>query len=234
MKTLIYLALFLPALTFAKNWTINKDHSEVMFQVPYMNVSELTGRFNDFNAEIIYDQKLNRPQELTVSIKASSIDTGNKLRDGHLRGTDFFESHKYPEIIFKSKNISVLKDGTMRAVGHLSIKNMTRPETIDFTVTDSVKDTWGYENKFVKFKSKMNRKDYNINWNKTLDQEKFLVGDEVTYWGVFQIQPLDGKTPMSKHMIPDTKYLREREDLMRKEKEENSFSKKLRNLINGK
>ena len=83
--------------------------------------------------------------------------------------------------------------------------------SIDFTMTESLKDTWGYENKFIKFKSTLKRKDFNLNWNKTLAGEKYLVGDVITFWGSFQIQPANHKTPSTNHMIPDTEYIRLRE-----------------------
>ena len=233
---LLTLICFFTQLSFAQDqkWVQNKDHSEILFQVPYLNVSEVTGRFNEFDATATFDEKKILPKEISVTISAASIDTGNKLRDGHLKGSEFFESGTYPHIIFTSKNITQLKPGEFRATGYMKIKKTTKQMTIDFSVTDSVKDTWGYENKFVKFKSKLNRKDFNINWNKTLDNEKYLVGDVITFWGVFQIQPDKAKTPMSKHMIPDTEYIRSREKKNRNNEEESSFSKKMRNLINGK
>lgn len=196
-----------------------------MFQVPYMGVSELTGRFNDFKGEVSYEDKKPIIKSLSVSIESTSIDTGNKMRDGHLRGSDFFQSKEHPQITFKSHHISLEKPHQYKASGELSIKGISRPHSISFTTTTSVKDTWGYENIFVKFKSVINRKDFKINWNKTLDGKEFLVGDEITFWGTFQMQPYRAATPNSKHMIPDTQQIRERDS---------SLSKKFRDLINWK
>lgn len=232
MKIMILLVLFSTQVLGQNTWLSNKDHSEILFQVPYLSVSELTGRFNDFKVSAILDDKTKAPSQVDIEIQASSVDTSNKLRDGHLKGADFFNANLYPVIKFKSSKIEKLKANHFRAHGFLVIKNVSRDSQIDFEVTPVVNDTWGFENVFVKFRSKLNRKQFNIKWNKTLDEEKYLVGDEVTYWGVFQLQPNDGKTPPSKHMIPDTDYIREREKLLRKE-EESGFSQKLRKLING-
>lgn len=214
----------------AGTWVTNRDHSEIMFQVPYMSVSELTGRFNEFNGEVVTKGDDFVPENLVVQISAASIDTGNKMRDGHLKGSDFFQSAEHPYITFKSREIKLLKKNVYLATGELTIKGISKPSSIEFTTTDSLKDTWGYENRFVKFKSNLNRKDYNIKWNKTLDGQKFLVGDVISFWGTFQMQPSQNKTPNSKHMIPDTEYIRKK-DL---EKNESWISRKLRGLINGK
>lgn len=235
MKTFLFFALISFNL-FANTWVSNKDHSEVMFQVPYMTVSELSGRFGDYEARVDFDDKTLEPKNIQVTIESASIDTGNKMRDGHLKGADFFESREYPQMIFIGKSVTKVAANSYKVLGSLKIKNVTKQVSVEFTTTASVKDTWGYQNKFVKFHSKINRKDFNIKWNKTLDEQKYLVGDEITFKGVFQMQPIDGKTPPSKHMIPDTEYIREREQKTRngEKDEESSFAKKFRNLINGK
>lgn len=233
MKTLYLIVLLTSFQTLAATWKINKDHSEILFQVPYLSVSELTGRFTEYNGEAELNDTTSRIESLKIEISSASINTGHKMRDNHLQASDFLESREYPNMTFTSSKV-VKKNATdYSAEGILTIKKTSRPYTINFTVTDSVKDTWGYENKFVKYKASLNRKDFNINWNKTLDADKFLVGDEITFWGVFQIQPEKSLTPTSKHMIPDTSYIRERENENRKDKEESGFSKKLRKLING-
>ena len=233
MKILYLFVLLLSFHSLAATWKINKDHSEILFQVPYLGVSELTGRFTDYNGEAELNDATSKIDSLKIEISAGSINTGHKMRDNHLQASDFLESREYPNMTFTSSKIIKKSATDYSAEGILTIKKTSRPFTINFTLTDSVKDTWGYENKFVKYKASLNRKDFNINWNKTLDADKFLVGDKITFWGVFQIQPEKSLTPTSKHMIPDTSYIRERENENRKDKEESGFSKKLRKLING-
>ncbi len=206
-------------------WDINKDHSEIHFQVPYLNVSEVSGRLTKFNGQFLFDEKVLNLESITIKIETASIETGNKMRDGHLKGSDFLKSKEYPLISFTSSKITKNAEGKLVATGELSIKGVTKNTAIELELIDSVKDTWGYENRFVKFKSKISRKEFDINWNKTLDNEKYLVGDEITFWGTFQIQPLHGKTPSSKHMIPDTQYIRSREKLLRDQKTSNPSDK---------
>lgn len=207
----------------------NKDHSEIMFQISYMGVSELTGRFNEFKGELSQGDKI--LESLNVTIKSQSIDTGNKMRDGHLRDHDFFKSRQHPEIKFISHKIVPAGKNSYKAIGKLSLKGVTKDHAVDFSLTDPQKDTWGYENRFVKFRTAINRKDYNILWNKTLSGEELLIGDDVKIWGTFQLQPVAKVTPNSKHMIPDTEEIRKRDQ---EKQNESGLSKKLRNLINGK
>ncbi len=219
------------------SWVINRDHSEIMFKVTYLNVSELTGRFTEYSGSVDLDEVKKTPGKISITILTASADTGHKMRDNHLEANDFFNSREFPKLTFISTEVRSLGKDKYSAKGDLTIKGISKPTTVTFTLTDSVKDTWGYENKFAKFETLVNRKDFNLNWNKTLDGSKYLVGDEVTVWGVFQIQPSKGLTPASKHMIPDTQYIRERDDELRKDpsgEEESTISKKLRNLINGK
>lgn len=215
-------------------WTANKDHSEILFKISYLEVSEVTGRFNDYVAMVEFDEK-NQPTQVSVIIKSDSIDTAQKLRDSHLKREEFFATQTHPEITFKSSKITAKSKNTFTVDGTITIKSISKPLTVEVEISKEVKDTWGHNNKFAKFSSKINRKDFNIKWNKTLDEQKFLVGDTVQLWGVFQLQPLNDKTPPSKHMIPDTEYIRGREDKIRNQKkeEESSFSKKIRNVING-
>lgn len=233
----LFLFFFL-SLAQAADWVTNRDHSEIHFQVPYMGVSELTGRFNEFTGKVHFSEDDKKILGLEVQISASSIDTGNKMRDGHLKSGDFLKSQEHPTIVFKSRQIVSMSKGRFKASGGMTIKGITKPASIEFSTSEVVKDTWGYKNRFVKFKSSLNRKDYQINWNKTLDGQQFLVGDEVSFWGTFQLQPATTTTPNSKHMIPDTKYIRQRDsERINNEKskdEESVFSEKLRKLINGK
>lgn len=228
MKKLIFVIFLLSFNAMGANWTINQDHSEVMFQVPYLQVSEVTGRFTEFKGDVSFNGDI--IDQVMIEIDSASIDTANKMRDGHLKGADFLQSTEYPKISFTGRSVTPTGKDTYRAKGDLTIKNITRPVDFQFTLTKSVKDTWGHENRFVKFRSAISKKSFNINWNKTLNGEELLIGDEIALSGVFQLQPVGDKTPNSKHMIPDTKIIRDRDT----KKQESGFSKKLRDLINGK
>jgi len=215
MNILFLILISFTSNLFGKEWVINNDHSEVSFEVSYMGISEVRGLFSEFYGGLdIHDKSLSN---LVVNIKASSLFTGNKMRDGHLRGNDFLKIKEHPLISFQGQNVQMSLPGVFTAIGALTLRNKTRPLRVQFTLTEPKKDTWGLQSRFVKFKTSINRKDFNITWNKTLDKKEFLLGDEIKISGTLQLQPSGGETPSTKHMIPDTPYIRLRERMGRGE-----------------
>ena len=232
MKFVLTALLFLSQGLYAAAWQSNIDHSEILFKIPYMKVSEVSGRFKDFKAEAqLKDETL---ESVAIVIDSASVDTGHKMRDNHLKGHDFFKSKDFEKIQFTSSQISKIAPGKYKVEGKLSIKDITRPAVFETEVSGNMKDTWGYDNRFAKFSGQINRKDFDMNWNKTLDQQEFLVGEVINISGVFQLQPMSASTPNSKHMIPDTQSIRQQDLNRQAPKEESGFVKKVRDLINGK
>jgi len=213
----LFIILFLvPFSLLAASWNLNDDHSELFFSIEYLNVSEVTGRFKKVSGKAHMDEQ-GKPSSIQMKIDVNSVDTGNSMRDGHLRGNEFFQGKSYPNLLFTSTRIEKIGDKKFKAIGDLVIKKEKKPIAVFFSLTDEVVDTWGYKSRFVKFNSTLRRSDFKLNWNKTLFNEKYLVGDEVKFWGSFQLQPTSGITPTNKHMIPDTQYIREREKINRGE-----------------
>lgn len=228
MHALKFVFAFLLCFSFsagAVTWQINKDHSELLFQVSYLTVSEVTGRFTSFTGQVEFPENGSVPERIFISVDTSSLDTGNRQRDGHLRTQEFLKSKTHPYMTFESQEITPLKAGQLRAKGTLTLGGVAKPMSIDFSLSESMKDTWNYENRFAKFRSTINRTEYGINWNKTLQDNKYLVGENITFWGTVQLQPTGQGTPASKHMIPDTAYIRKREKLLRGEISQDEFDR---------
>ncbi len=200
----------------AFTWQLNDDHSELFFSIEYLNVSEVTGRFKNLSGATELDEK-GAPRSIEIVIDASSVDTGNGMRDGHLKSAEFFQTKSHPFFYFTSSRFERIDPKNFKAFGDLVIKNEKKPITVSFNLSDEVMDTWGYKSRFARFTANLKRSDFKLNWNKTLLNKKFLVGDEVKLWGTFQLQPRQGITPQSKHKIPDTYYIRAREKFNRGE-----------------
>lgn len=198
----------------AETWVINRDHSVINFEVPYLKLSSVQGKFNNFTGRLEY--KDNKVGFVEIIIRSETIDTGIRLRDTHLRSNDFLATKKYPETIFRSDKISKRND-QYTAQGILEIKNKKIPLVISFGLTDSIEDTWNKLSKFVNFSGSLNKKDLEINWNKTLPNGSYLLGEEIKISGSFQLQPKGNLTASSKHKMSDNKYLRNREQFKRGE-----------------
>lgn len=172
------LALLLPALAAAEPavYKVDADHSGVSFSIRHF-VSNVSGRFRDFDGVIKYDRANPAASSVEFTVKAASIDTTNNDRDEHLRSKDFFEVQKFPTLTFTSTQV-VAKDGTtLEVTGNLTLHGVTRPVTFPVSLLGTVKtprgEKAGFEASF-----KIDRKEYGILWNNVLDSGPVL-GDEV-------------------------------------------------------
>jgi polyisoprenoid-binding protein YceI len=171
-------ALFAATPLFAESFKIDKAHSQAEFKIRHM-MSNVTGRFNDFDAVIDLNRSNPAASKVEFTVQSASINTANDNRDKHLRSADFFEVEKYPTIKFKSTKIAATGSDQYDVTGNLTIRDVTREITIPVTFLGFAKDPWGKERAGFELETKLNRKDYGLNWNKALDQGGFLLADDV-------------------------------------------------------
>lgn len=163
----------------ADTYRIDKVHSEATFQIHHL-VGRVSGRFDDFAGTITVDQSNPEASSVQFTIKAASINTGVAGRDNDLRSANFFETDKYPEITFKSTSIKAAgaKD-TYNVTGVLTMHGISRTITLPVTFGGFIKDPWGNQRAGFSLSTVLNRKDYGINWNKTLDNGGVMLADDV-------------------------------------------------------
>jgi polyisoprenoid-binding protein YceI len=113
-----------------------------------------------------------------VSIDVNSIDTKDEKRDEHLRSPDFLDAANHPAITFKSKKIEEKGDQYV-AVGDLTIRGVTKQVELPFELNGPITNPWGQQVLGVEIDFKLNRKDFKVNWNKTLDSGGVVVSDDV-------------------------------------------------------
>jgi polyisoprenoid-binding protein YceI len=161
-------------------YKIDPMHSIIGFAIRHLEINWVEGRFKDFTGKISYDDSDVTKSSVEFTAKIESIDTGVEPRDKHLRTADFFEVAKYPEMTFKST--SVERKGKDRYVlhGDLTLKGVTKPVALPFTITGAVKDPWGNVRFGINAQTKINRRDYGINFGNALASGGFDVGNEVT------------------------------------------------------
>lgn len=158
-------------------YQIDPMHSKVGFEVPHLVISSVEGRFNEYQGEFTLADKLEK-SKVSVVINSSSIDTGIKKRDDHLRSGDFFDAAKFPKLSFKSKSISGTPDA-LKIVGDLTIKGVTKEVTLNGKYLGSAKDGYGNLKAAFQADTKISRKEFGLTWNNFVEAGP-AVGDEVT------------------------------------------------------
>ncbi|MGN6475129.1 MAG: YceI family protein [Mycobacteriales bacterium] len=170
----------LSAQTLTGDYDVDASHSRVGFAAKHAMVTTVRGAFKDFTAEAHLDEENVANSSVRVEIKTASIDTGNDQRDEHIRNSDFLEVEKYPTITFASTKVEQTGEDTYAVTGDLTIKETTRPVTVNFEKTGAADDPWGNFRVGFEGKTVINRKDWGVNWNVALEAGGILVSDKVT------------------------------------------------------
>ena len=160
------------------DYTLDVSHSRLGFVARHAMVTKVRGQFGAFTGTAHIDEGTPADSKVDLSIDVASIETGSPDRDGHLKSGDFFDAETYPTIAFHSTDVS--RDGTTWAVtGDLTIKDTTRPVTIDFEQTGSATDPFGNTRVGFEGETVVNRKDFGLTWNAVLETGGVLVSDKV-------------------------------------------------------
>jgi len=163
----------------ADNYTLDAAHSTVGFKVKHLVISTVPGRFNKFKGTFAFDDKKNSFSNINVEIESASIDTNEPDRDKHLRTAEFFDVEKHPKITFVGENVTLAKAKKGKLKGKLQIRGTTKEVVFNFEPQGTVTDPWGNERVGFTAETTINRKDYGVSWNKTLDKGGVMVNDEV-------------------------------------------------------
>ena len=162
----------------AAEYTIDKAHSEVTFEIRHL-MSEVSGQFGEFDGAIVADFDNLDASKVAFTIQAASIDTRNADRDKHLRSADFFDVENHPLITFTSSKITESGDNEYAVTGTLTMHGVSKTVTLPVTFLGEAKDPWGNTKAGFEIETTLDRKDYGIIWNKALDAGGLLLGDEV-------------------------------------------------------
>lgn len=164
----------------AIKWSIDKVNSQVGFSVKYLLFSTVRGSFKEFDGDVYTESENFETAEIEFRINAASIETGVAQRDAHLKNADFFDVEKFNQIKFKStKFLKSGKPGNYELEGELTIKEITKQISLHVESGGIIKDPWGTEKAQFSVTGKIDRKDWELNWNAVLETGGFLVSDEV-------------------------------------------------------
>jgi polyisoprenoid-binding protein YceI len=154
-------------------------HTRIGFVARHAMVTSVRGAFTEFDGSAHADVAEPAKSGARLTIKVASIDTGNEQRDAHLRSADFFDVDKYPEITFVSTGVEQVDPEQYRLTGELTVKDVTKPVTVELTYNGSAKDPFGNLRAGFEGSTTVNRKDWGLTWNATLETGGFLVSDKI-------------------------------------------------------
>jgi polyisoprenoid-binding protein YceI len=172
--------LSLPASAGTSTWKIDPQHSSAQFSVRHLAISTVRGAFSKVTGTIILDENDVTKSTVDVTIDVSTVDTREPNRDNDLRSDKFFDVAHYPSITFKSRKVEQVALGKLKVTGDLTIRGTTKEVVLDVDgPTAPVKDPWGNQRAAVNATTKINRQDFGVKWNATMDNGGVVVGDDV-------------------------------------------------------
>lgn len=179
LALLFMLGISSAAMAQSTKWTQDASHSNVGFSVKHLVISSVTGNFKTYSVTVLSDKEDFSDAKIDVSINTASIYTDNENRDNHLRSDDFFNSEKFPTITFKGKSMKKVGKNKYKLTGDLTIRNVTKTVTLDVEFGGKIKDPWGNTKAGFRIEGVINRFDYGLKWDKTVETGGLVVDKEV-------------------------------------------------------
>lgn len=160
-------------------WSIDPTHSEIGFKVKHMMFTNVSGKFDLFDASAATNGDNFEDAGIHFSAQTESINTGNTDRDNHLKSGDFFDAAQFPNLEFKSTSFRKLDDENYRLEGELTIHGVSKNIHLEVVFGGIGKDPWGNTKAGFSISGKFNRKDFGLTWNAALETGGVLVSEEV-------------------------------------------------------
>ena len=159
-------------------WRTDPAHADIQFSAKHMMVTTVRGKFAEVDGSLTLDEADPAASSGSFTVRAASLTTGNDQRDGHLRSADFFAAGTYPEITFVSTGVTPRRGSDYAVTGDLTIRGTTRPITFDVEFLGLYD---GFQGRRAGFHAttRLNREDWGLTWNVTLETGGWLVGKEI-------------------------------------------------------
>ncbi len=161
------------------DYVIDAAHSSVGFTVRHAMVTNVRGGFDAFEGSLYLDGSDPARSTASIDVTIGSVNTGIGDRDAHLLGSDFFDAELFPLMTFRSTRAAQLGGDAYRITGELTIKDVTRPLSIDLEFTGSAKDVYGNERVGFEGSAEILRSDWGLTWNAALEAGGVMVSDKV-------------------------------------------------------
>ncbi len=165
----------------SSSWKIDAVHSNLKFSVEHMVISEVEGSFKVFDGSIQNSNADFTDAVINFTADVNSINTDNSMRDGHLKGDDFFNADKFPKITFQSTSFKKKSGNKYVLTGNLTIRDVTKKVTFDVKYGGTAKDPYGNTKAGFKATGSINRFDYGLKWNTLTEAGGAMVGKDVSF-----------------------------------------------------
>jgi len=180
LKFIVLLVFIAVSANAQTKWSFDKSHSNVGFSVIHLVISEVEGRFGSFDGTVITKSDAFEDSEIEFKVDVNSVNTDNAKRDEHLRSDDFFNSEKYPSMIFKSTSMKKVGDNRYKLKGNLTIRDITKPIELDVKLNGVIKDPRGNTKAGFKISGSLDRFDFGLKWNSLMEVGGAVVSKTVT------------------------------------------------------
>jgi len=160
----------------AGTYNIDASHSRVGFSARHAMVTKVRGSFNDYTGSATVADGV---ASISIDINVASVDTRSADRDGHLQSPDFFDVANFPKITFASTSVKDSGSDKLSVEGNLTIKDVTKPVTIEFEYTGTATDPFGNARYGFEGAAEINRKDFGLTWNAALETGGILVSENI-------------------------------------------------------
>jgi polyisoprenoid-binding protein YceI len=169
--------LLAPIAKAADTYKVDPAHTSVTFSVRHLGINNVKGKFKEFEGQIVMDN--GAITQAAGTIQVNSVDTGVQKRDDHLRSAEFFDAAKFPTITFKTKRVEKAGNGKLVLIADFTMRGVTKEVRLPAKMSGPTKDPWGGTRIGLEAKTKLNRKDYGINYHQVLETGVAAVGEEV-------------------------------------------------------
>ena len=162
----------------AGTYALDQGHTTVEFVGRHLMITKVRGRFTEFEGQVVIGDTPEQ-SSVDVTINPASVNSGDDRRDDHLRSPDFLDVEKYPTITFRSTQVEIGPDGSAKVTGDLTVKDVTRPVTLDVEFDGASPDPWGGQRLGFTASTEIDREDWGLTWNVALETGGMLVGKKI-------------------------------------------------------
>ena len=163
----------------AETYKLDPNHTAITWHISHFGFSNPSGKFMNVDGTLVLDEANPAASAAQAVIKAASLATRTEQREAHLKSSDFLEVEKYPELRFVSTKVEPLGGDRYRVTGDLTIRDVTKPVVLDVTHEGQSKDPWGGERMGFSATTRIDRRDFGLVWNQSLETGGVLVSNDI-------------------------------------------------------